>query len=107
MVSLKKLVTFVSNGNMDQAKTGSRPRYSTGNRRFHRPFHVPRGDNFLYKHHQPLHPPKPPFHSLSSAPMLAYVRYNKAKFWYDVTKEWFRASVTPGRTRISTFFVNF
>ena len=32
---------------MDQEKTSSRPRYSTGNRLFHRPlFHVPRGDDF-------------------------------------------------------------
>ena len=104
---LKRLAAFVSNDNMDPAKTSSRPRYSAGNRLFYRLLRVSRDDKFLYRHHQTLHPSEPPFHSLSSAPMLAYVRYNKAKFWYDVTKEWFRASVTPGRTRISTFFVNF
>ena len=30
--------------------------------------------------------------------MLAYVRYDKAKFQYDLTNQYFRASVTPGRT---------
>ena len=30
--------------------------------------------------------------------MLVYVRYNKDKFQYDVTKEYFRASLTPCRT---------
>ena len=31
--------------------------------------------------------------------MLAYVRYDKAKFQCDLTNQYFRASVTPGRTR--------
>ena len=30
--------------------------------------------------------------------MLAYVRYDKAKFQYDLTNQYFRAAVTPGRT---------
>ena len=30
--------------------------------------------------------------------MLVYVRYNEAKFQYDLTNQYFRASVTPGRT---------
>ena len=28
--------------------------------------------------------------------MLVYVRYNKDKFQYDLTNQYFRASVTPG-----------
>ena len=35
--------------------------------------------------------------------MLVYVRYNKDKFQYDVTKEYFRAAVTPGRTKTPRF----
>ena len=30
--------------------------------------------------------------------MLAYVRYDKAKFQCDLTNQYFRAAVTPGRT---------
>ena len=38
-------------------KTSSRSRYSTGNRLFHRPFHVPRGDNFYLNTTKPyIHP---------------------------------------------------
>ena len=33
--------------------------------------------------------------------MLAYVRYDKAKFQYDLTNQYFRASVTPGRTLVN------
>ena len=34
MMSLKRLAAFVSNDNMDPAKTSSRPRYDAGNRLF-------------------------------------------------------------------------
>ena len=77
-MSLKRLAAFVSNDNMDPAKTSSRPRYSAGNRVFYRPLRVSRDDNFLYRHHQTLHPSEPPFHSLSSAPTLGIVRLPSA-----------------------------
>ena len=38
--------------------------------------------------------------------MLVYVRYNKDKFQYDVTKEYFRAAVTPGRTSVEYHYSN-
>ena len=37
--------------------------------------------------------------------MLAYVRYDKAKFQYDLTNQYFRAAVTPGRTVEADFEV--
>ena len=76
IISLKRLAAFVSNDNMDPAKTSSRPRYSAGNRLFYRLLRVSRDDNFLYGHYQTLQPSEPPFHYLSSAPMLGIVRYS-------------------------------